>query len=111
MYMKDWVLAVFIPIKFVSLGIEEERWKEKIKLYVVFLFCVYLQTSCKSMREKIPSCQQFLVSTTAKTKQCYLKAVFKIGGTGIYLVVGFEPKICLPNNLWPVVHHTFITLG
>lgn len=44
-------------------------------------------------------------------KQCHLKAVFKISGTGIYLVVGFEPKTCLLNNLWPVVHQTFITLG
>lgn len=44
-------------------------------------------------------------------KKSHLKTVFKVSGTGTYLVMGFEPKIRLPNDHWPVVHQTFITLG
>lgn len=35
-----------------SQGMEEERQKESIKLHIVFLYCVYHQTSCKSTRER-----------------------------------------------------------
>lgn len=65
MFMTHWPLAMFTPIKSVFLGMEEERRKDKISRGLS-VSCISPYIMQINKREEIPSCQQFLVSTTAK---------------------------------------------
>lgn len=63
--MKDWALAVFTPIEFVFL--ENGRREMEVKGKITHgLFALCLSSDIKQFNEKIPSCQQLLVSTTVK---------------------------------------------
>lgn len=110
LFRNDWALALFTTIKFVFLGNGRRDW---IKLHVVFLYCIYHQTSCKSTRErKYQAVSNFWFQPLPKKIMSFENCLqdkwnTHLFGSGIWT----RGKICLPNDHRPVVHLSFITLG